>query len=657
MNEIQIIEVTVEDYRSYEGKETFPLQVDEERNINIIQGQNGAGKSNFLNAVTLCFYDKETHLDESEEQGLDTDPFVSLTKLRDLKVGESASGSIEVKLGRDEPKYIFERTFTTAKVGEDEYESETGELQLHQRFGDEWKPVDQPNTRLSEILPTRVHEYFFFDGEKLNGFFSEGYTDRIQDAILDVSHIQLLNNATNHLQNVQSDFERKSSEFKGETEKKEQAYRDAQSTLDDLKSDMKQIEGDIEDAKSEKDEIDGDLADSRDEEVREKQSLRQYLNDRIEELEDNLAEERTDTGEALTQAGIVVYNEDALQFAKEQFDSMESEGELPPKIQPKFINELLKRGECICGENLDEAPEKRAKLEGLQKDVPEIPGGTIEGKYEIPNVLKTAEDRVERLLDKKGDVEDTRDEIREANSELQEISAFLESKDIPDDVDVSKLESQRKELEGRINDMQEKKGQLRSRVQSQHATVEKRREEWENEMDKEKKRKILLRKIEFVRKAKERLKDIKQEILEQVREQTQDYLEEYFNTLIWKDEHYDIELTEEYQVNVTSPSGDKGLGSLSAGEQQILALSFMAAMSQISGFSAPVIIDTPLGRISSEPKHRIARNIPEYLKDKQVTFLMTDEEYTQEVSAFLGDSVGNEYKLDYAQEKTEVATL
>jgi DNA sulfur modification protein DndD len=205
--------------------------------------------------------------------------------------------------------------------------------------------------------------------------------------------------------------------------------------------------------------------------------------------------------------------------------------------------------------------------------------------------------------------------------------------------------------------MQEQKGQLRSRIQSQQDIVEERREEWEDEMDKEEKRKILLRKIEFVRKAKERLKDIKKEILEQVREQTQDYLEEYFNTLIWKDEHYDIELTEEYQVNVTSPSGDKGLGSLSAGEQQILALSFMAAMSQISGFSAPVIIDTPLGRISSEPKHRIARNIPEYLKDKQVTFLMTDEEYTQEVSAFLGDSVANEYKLDYAQEKTEVATL
>lgn len=657
MNDIQIIEVTVEDYRSYEGKETFPLEVDENKNINIIQGQNGVGKSNFLNAITLCFYDKETHLDESEEQGLETDPFVNLTRLKNLDVGESATGSIEVKLGRDDPKYIFERSFTTAKIGKDEYESETGELQLHQRFGDEWKPVDQPNTRLSEILPTRVHEYFFFDGEKLNGFFSEGYTERIQEAILDVSHIQLLNNAIGRLQNVQSDFEKKSSDFKGETEKKEQAYRDAKSTLEDLQKEMEQIEGDIEDAESEKDRIDEQLADSRDEEVRSKQSQRQVLNDRIENLEDDIVEDRMEAGEALTQAGIVVYNEDALQFAKQEFESADSEAELPPKIQPKFINELLERGECICGENLDQSPKKRGKLEGLREDVPEIPGGTIEGKYEIPNVLQTAEDRVENLLEKKRAVEDTRDEIREAKDELQEISAFLESKEIPDDVDVGKLESQRQDLESRINEMQEQKGQLRSRIQSQEEIKEERREEWEKEMDKEEKRKTLLRKIEFVRQAKERLRGIRAEILEQVRDQTEEYIEEYFNTLHWKEEHFHIELTDEYQINVSSPSGDKGLGSFSAGEQQILALSFMASMSQISGFSAPVVIDTPLGRISSDPKHRIARNIPDYLTGKQVTFLMTDEEYTQEVSAFLGDSVANEYKLDYASEKTEVANL
>jgi DNA sulfur modification protein DndD len=657
MNDVQIIEVIVEDYRQYEGTESFELEVTEDQNINVIQGQNGSGKSNFLNAITLCFYDKEPHLDDSEKQGLDTDPYVNSTRLNKIDVGETASGSIEVKLGRDEPKYIFERTFTTAKLGEDEYESETGELQLHQRFGNEWKPVDQPNTRLSEILPTRVYEYFFFDGEKLDTFFEEGYMTKVKEAILDVSHIQLLERAEDHLDTVQSEFERKSANFDGNTQKKEKNYRDAKSDLEELNEEEERIKSNISDAEDKRDDIDSQLSDSRDEEVRDKQKRRKELNGNIEQFEEDIIEARTEAGEALTQAGILVYNYDALQFAEKQFEAMENDGELPPKIQSPFINELLERGECICGEDLTEAPDKRARLKKLQRDVPEISDDAIEGKFEVPNVLESVDKRVQELIEKKQNVEDTRDKIQEAKKEVQEISAFLEIKDLPDDIDVSRLEKQRKKLEKRIGDMQEKKGRTGSRIESQKKTVEKLREEWENEMNKKEKRKHLLRKIKFVKIAKKRVVNIKEEIMEQVRMQTEDCLEEYFNTLMWKNEDYDIELTDEYQVNITSPSGNKGLGTLSAGESQILALSFMSAMSQISGFSAPVIIDTPLGRISSEPKYRIAQNIPKYLNGKQVTFLMTDEEYTEKVSAFLKKSVANEYQLDYANEKTEVAPL
>jgi DNA sulfur modification protein DndD len=655
MNDIQIIEIELNDYRQYEGTEKIDLRVTDDENINVIQGQIGSGKSNLLNAITLCFYDKETHLDSTEDQGLD--PLVNLNRLSELDTDETATGHIEIRLGRDEAKYIFKREFTTAKIDEDEHESETGDLQLHQRFGQDWQPVDQPNTRLKEILPTRVHEYFFFDGEKLDDFFDEGYTDRIQEAILDVSHIELLNRAISHLDNVQSDFEKESAEFEGETKRREEEFRDAKSKLEDLREEKSQLESEIEEAREAKKNIDSQLEDSRDEKVREKQSRRQYLTTHIDDLEDNLGKARAEAGQALTEAGILVYNEDALRFAQEKFDQMENEGELPPKIQRWFINELLEKDECICGEDLSESPEKRERLQELRERVPRVPGGTIEGKIEIPNILESSEERIEHLKKKKKEVEEIREEIRDAENELEEISAFLESKDIPDDIDVNKLESQRKELEKRINQMQDEKGQLKSRIERQEQKVDEKREKWEEEMNKKERRKVLLKKIDFVKEAKEQLIEIKSEILNQVREQTRENLEEYFNSLIWKQEHYDIDLTNEYEVNITNPSGEKGLGSLSSGERQVLALSFMSSLSQISGFSAPIVIDTPLGRISSEPKKRIAKNIPDYLEGKQVTFLMTDEEYTEEVSMFFGDSVAHEYHLDYQDEVTEVKPL
>ncbi len=656
MNNIQILEIELKDYRQYKGKVTIDLTVEDDKNINVIQGQNGAGKSNILNAVTLCLYDEEVHLDTNDRQGLETDPYINLKRLGKIDVGETARGHVEVKLGRTEPQYIFKREFTTGKLGEDEYESDTGDLQLHQKIGEDWIPNEQPITRLSEIIPTRVHKYFFFDGEQLNDFFDKGYSDRVKSAILDVSHIELLNRASSHLEDVQSDFEKESANFEGETERREKAYREAKSQLENLEDQYETLEENIDEAEEHKDGIDQQLADSRDEEVRSKQSRRQYLNEKINDLKDELVDTRSDAGEALAKAGMVVYNEDALRFAQQEFEEMESDGELPPKIQRWFVDQLLERGECICGEHLD-APEKQEQLMQLRNEVPSTTGETIEGKIEVPSVISEGEDRVNNLIDQKSEVEKKREEIEEKETELQEISRFLESKDIPDDIDVSQLESRRKDLESRINEMREEKGQLESRIKQQKSTVSERREEWEEEMEKESKRKVLLRKVEFVKEAKSEVERIRQNILDQVQEQTKDQLEEYYNTLIWKDEQFDITLTDDYEIRVSSPSGDKALGSLSAGERQVLALSFMASLSKISGFSAPILIDTPLGRISSDPKKRIAQNIPQYLEDTQVTFLMTDEEYTSDVKVFLGDHVANEYQLDYSDEVTEVNPL
>jgi len=167
---------------------------------------------------------------------------------------------------------------------------------------------------------------------------------------------------------------------------------------------------------------------------------------------------------------------------------------------------------------------------------------------------------------------------------------------------------------------------------------------------------LLIKQSEFLGESIDWFSEIKSEVLEKVRGDTEARLERYYNDLIWKNEDYEVILTGEYEVRLYGPDGRKNLGSLSAGERQVLALSFMAALSKISGFSAPVVIDTPLGRISSEPKQLIAQNVPDYLDDTQVTFLMTDVEYDEDVRAYISNEVANEYHLDYQDGVTEVTT-
>jgi len=657
MNNIQIFNIELKNYRQYRGVENINLETTPDKHINVIEGQNGSGKSNLLNAITLCFYDKEPHIDNQDNQGLGADPLVNLNELRQIDVGETVRGYIEITLGKQEPQYVFTRKFRTAKIDEDEYSSVTDDLQLRQRFGPDWQNVDNPNIRLREILPTHVHQYFLFDGEQLDQFFEEGYIERVQDAVLDVSHIQLLERAVDHLQSVQKDLEKEASDVEGTPQDLHDEYEEAQKTLEDLEKEEEVLEDDISDANEEIEGIDEELSDSTNPDVREKQQRRRYLSERLEDREEELQNAREDAAVALARAGPVAYNKGALEFTLDRFREWETSGQEPPDIPEWWLEQLLEQGRCICGTDIETEQEKRQHLEEFKQTVAETATQSANGKRKVQRALERADDLVDVAKERKGRVEDIRDDIDEINEELREISAELESKNIPDDVDVADLEKQRKRIDARIKDMREELGQLRGKIEQQKEEVEERRNKWKREVEKEKKHDQLLRKIRFVENARDKVESVETKILDQVRDETETSLENYFNDLIWKEESYDIELTEDYEVHVYGPSGEKKLGSLSAGERQVLALSFMSALSKISGFSAPVVIDTPLGRISSKPKRRIAQNVPHYLKDSQVTFLMTDEEYTSEVQAFLQNDVAHEYHLEYTDEVTKVKTV
>lgn len=654
MNNIQIFKIELNNYRQFQGVEEISLETSPDKHINVIEGQNGSGKSNILNAITLCFYNEEPHIDDSNDRGLGADPVANLKELEAIDVGESVRGHIEITLGKDEPQYIFTRKFRTAKVDDDEYNSVIEDLQLRQKFGADWQNVENPNTRLREILPTRVHQYFLFDGEQLDKFFEEGYTQRVKDAVLDVSHIQLLERGIDHLETMQKDLEREASDVEGKPQELHEEYEDAQDELDELNEKEEDLEENIEEANESIDGIDEELADSTDPDVREKQQRRRYLNERLDDRKEELQNTREDAAISLSRAGPVAYGQDALQYTVELFREREESGEEPPDIPEWWLDQLLDEGECICGTNIENEEEKREHIEHFKKKITEAASKSVNGRRKVQRALDRGDDLVDQAKERKRRVEDIKDDIDDINDELLEISAELESKTIPDDVDVAELEKQRKRIDGRIKDMREDLGQLRGKIEQKKEEVEERKKAWQREVEREKKHETILRKISFVENASEKIEGIEKEILEQVRTETEDSLEQFFNDLIWKDEPYDIELTDEYEVHVYGPSGEKNLGSLSAGERQVLALSFMSALAQISGFSAPILIDTPLGRISSKPKKRIAQNVPNYLEDTQVTFLMTDEEYTDEVRVFLKDKVANEYHLDYSDEVTEV---
>ena len=137
-----------------------------------------------------------------------------------------------------------------------------------------------------------------------------------------------------------------------------------------------------------------------------------------------------------------------------------------------------------------------------------------------------------------------------------------------------------------------------------------------------------------------------------------------FFDLIWKkDEFSDVNLTDDYKLIVIK-NGFNAVHTLSAGEKLVLALSFIVAIREVAGFKTPLIIDTPLGKISGKPTKNIADFISNFSKDVQVTLLVTDKEYQfvdpeirRSFRDLIKESVNKEYILNRDSKESTTITV
>ena len=126
---------------------------------------------------------------------------------------------------------------------------------------------------------------------------------------------------------------------------------------------------------------------------------------------------------------------------------------------------------------------------------------------------------------------------------------------------------------------------------------------------------------------------------------------ECFQTLVEKDSlvskiHID---TDSLDVTILDPDGHELLkNQLSAGEQQMFAISIVWALARTSGYKAPVVIDTPMARLDSS--HR-ANFVTSYLPSasSQVMVLSTDEEIYGRYLDMIRENIINYFTLHYRE--------
>ena len=87
-----------------------------------------------------------------------------------------------------------------------------------------------------------------------------------------------------------------------------------------------------------------------------------------------------------------------------------------------------------------------------------------------------------------------------------------------------------------------------------------------------------------------------------------------------------IVLTESYEMQVLDKDGDNIIGTLTAGQSLFLSLAYIAAVRTVTDINYPMIIDSPLGRIDADQRLEVAKTLPSYLDDVQMSLFVTNTE-------------------------------
>lgn len=178
--------LTLHDFGTYAGEQSLDLRTEGNRNVILIGGKNGSGKSTFLEAIRLCFYGRfasrfTSRQDKYERYLLDRihrDPSTTVPC-------RSASVQVEFNYGDQDGIRTYSavrRWERTANGGVDEqFDLSCDGTPITDVAPAHWQDFVQ------ELIPIGISDLFFFDGEKVQ-LLAEDDTDRktLSDAVRDL---------------------------------------------------------------------------------------------------------------------------------------------------------------------------------------------------------------------------------------------------------------------------------------------------------------------------------------------------------------------------------------------------------------------------------------------------------------------------------------
>ncbi|TWA66698.1 DNA sulfur modification protein DndD [Azospirillum baldaniorum] len=665
---ISKIELTA--FKSYQHQVfTFP-EPSEGKNIVLVGGMNGYGKTSVLEALYLCLYGKDAmaHLARA---GLKTDQSKGYPTFL-----ERAFNGEALREGRDTMlvRVVINKTKTKAvditrkwyfrANGTWGAEEEAVVRELVRDVPGTPRVDGRNNFHLSDLLdeifvPAHIAPFFFFDGEEVKKLADQSRVEQVKQGLEGLLGVVLLRTLAERLRGFEG---KKRGEVTTVDEENLNRLLDTltgnQQQLAVLRKKVEETEEEQERLKGERQSLfervtaagggGGDVATVKDL-VEEREQLRNKLKDSQKKLEEILSgrlpfhlvskallEEFREQLEGEIRFFAWEADKKSLEPRKIEFETAflcETKPEIAPALTDAQMEAIKARMEAAWASLFYPPPDDCAKEivhaymhEPLRRKALEFHDSLSLGQQEIQDLLAEQNSLTSRI------------------NELGRKITKLEG--IDRDGTLSALKKDLHAVQDRLDKLNEDSRADDRRIHALEAQVASQRAEYERErrkLDDSSPVRAVIERSERVRKV---IDEVIPALFPLKVKELGAAMTTVYKQLAHKDQVAKIEIHDDGTARVLGNSGKEITFDRSAGENQIFATALIAGLAKVSRVKAPMVVDTPLGRLDS--KHRA--NILKFWtgdRTRQVILLSQDEEIDHSFYKQIAESVSKTYLLDH----------
>ena len=426
--------ITLENFRQFRHESIDFAQGENGKNVTIIIGENGTGKTTFAQAFFWCMYGETEFSDKN-----------MLNKLvaNELKPGQEQKVQVTLKLRHGNVSYTLMREQVYRKDYSNKVKGDNTvfDIAIKDSNGNtSYVKKAQCESEVKGILPKELSRYFFFDGERIEKMSKDISTGKkatdFAEAVKGLLGLNAMYSAIQHFNpksklGVIGSYE---SSYDSHSNSKIQEYT---RTIERCKTEIEKIEARLEELSMQVDQ-------ARERKIEKSEEIKQYaegeeLQRQKEKLILKIArakESRANVVKAICKdfnSSMSSFFSAALMMRSlELLSDKDFTGKDIPFMHAKTIEYLLKQKVCICGTHLDEGSVPYNKvMELIQFLPPQSISTTISDfKKEAKRRANAQQDLFAHISDNLAVISQQDEEITDLQDELHAVEGKLSGGDV-----------------------------------------------------------------------------------------------------------------------------------------------------------------------------------------------------------------------------------